>query len=65
MPVLTLPEFVASWCHVSLQLAINVSSADGLLDREFGLITELVRAYAQERPRHPAVIEAYMGTEHA
>lgn len=44
-------------CHFSLQVAIDVSSADTLLDQDFGLVTELVRAYAQERPRHPALVD--------
>lgn len=37
--------------------AINVSSADALLEQEFGLIPDLVRAHAQERPLHPALID--------
>jgi acyl-CoA synthetase (AMP-forming)/AMP-acid ligase II len=48
---------VALWCHVSLQQASNVSTADTLLDQDFGLIAELVRAHANERPRHPALID--------
>jgi len=44
-------------CHISLQPAINVISPEALLDREFGLISELVHAYAQERPRHPALVD--------
>jgi long-chain acyl-CoA synthetase len=31
--------------------------ADEMLERDFGLITELVRAYAQERPQAPALIK--------
>ena len=37
--------------------AINVNSAEALLDQEFGLIADLVRAYGRERPRHPALID--------
>jgi long-chain acyl-CoA synthetase len=29
---------------------------DSLLDQDFGLISELVRGYAQEQPQHPALI---------
>ncbi len=31
-------------------------SPDTALDQDFGLITDLIRAYAQERPDHPALI---------
>jgi long-chain acyl-CoA synthetase len=48
---------VALWCHDWLQVAIDVSSADALLEQEFGLISELVRAHARERPHHPALID--------
>jgi len=34
-----------------------VSSADALLEQDFGLIAELVRAHAGERPGHPALID--------
>jgi acyl-CoA synthetase (AMP-forming)/AMP-acid ligase II len=37
---------------------MNVKSADALLEQEFGLIADLVRAYAHERPRHPALLDA-------
>jgi long-chain acyl-CoA synthetase len=32
-------------------------SPDTLLDQDFGLIADLVHAYAQERPHHPAVVQ--------
>jgi long-chain acyl-CoA synthetase len=31
-------------------------SPDSLLDQDFGLICDLIHAYAQERPQHPALI---------
>ena len=39
---------------------VNVSSADALLEQEFGLISELIRAHARERPQHPALIDDTM-----
>jgi acyl-CoA synthetase (AMP-forming)/AMP-acid ligase II len=37
--------------------ALNVKSSETLLDRQFGLIADLVRAHARERPRHPALLD--------
>ncbi|MBL8267315.1 class I adenylate-forming enzyme family protein [Steroidobacter sp.] len=36
---------------------MNSSSPETLLDQDFGLIAELVHAYARERPRQPALID--------
>ncbi|WP_116808127.1 class I adenylate-forming enzyme family protein [Steroidobacter cummioxidans] len=36
----------------------NVTAPETLFEQEFGLIADLIRAYAQERPRHPALIDA-------
>lgn len=32
-------------------------SAEALLEQEFGLLAELIQAHAQQRPRHPALID--------
>ncbi|MFC4309328.1 class I adenylate-forming enzyme family protein [Steroidobacter flavus] len=36
---------------------MNVSPPETLFEQDFGLIADLVHAYAQERPRHPALID--------
>lgn len=51
--------FVA-WCRPSkdegAMTAMHVT-AETLFEQEFGLIADLVHAHAQERPRHPALID--------
>lgn len=37
--------------------AMNVTAPEIMFEQEFGLIAELVHAYAQERPSHPALID--------
>lgn len=55
-------------CHISLQpvsvRAINVNSPEALLDQEFGLVPELVRANAQERPGQPALIDDHSSLDY-
>src|SRR5690349_17435189 len=36
---------------------MNVSLPETLFEQDFGLIAELIHAYAQERPRQPALID--------
>lgn len=43
--------------------AMNVKSPETLLEQEFGLLADLVRAYAHERPRHPALVDDRRGID--
>jgi acyl-CoA synthetase (AMP-forming)/AMP-acid ligase II len=36
---------------------MNVTAPETLFEQEFGLIADVVHAYAQERPRHPVLID--------
>lgn len=36
---------------------MNVKSPEVLLEQDFGLVADLVRAHAHERPRHPSLID--------
>src|SRR5688572_32336045 len=43
--------------NITVTIAMNVTAPETLFEQEFGLIADLVHAYAQERPRHPALID--------
>lgn len=36
---------------------MNVTAPETMFEQEFGLIAELIHAYAQQQPRHPALID--------